>query len=216
MKFSSDPLEYVEFVTNFRDNIEGQVLDESLRLTRLLAQCTGKARDVIRSCVNLPVGSRYSEACRTLRQNCGQPHMIVEAHMSRLDNDDVIVMLMRKLSEQGLKRKWVDRAGDLIKMKGRAEFTDFVEFLQGVAERMNNRYGHELKSLSIARDREEYVKEKSDCQPKVTTLATQSNQKNPKLRPSPPRCVQCSGLHGVWRCRVFRSSPLRDRLKAVK
>ena len=255
MKFSGDPLEYVEFVTNFRDNIEGQVLDESLRLTGLLAQCTGKAKDVIRSCVNLPVGSRYSEACRTLRQNFGQPHMIVEAHMKKLreiqvrradasalmeyvrrledvrrvlanmgsnymsclDNEDVIAMLMRKLPEEGLKRKWVDRAGDLIKTKGRAEFTDFVEFLQGVAERINNRYGHELKSsLSIARNRMEYVKEKSDCQPKVTTLATQSNHKNPELRPSLPRCVQCSGLHGVWRCRVFRNSPLRDRVKVVQ
>ena len=183
----------------------------------MLAQCTGKAKDVIRSCVNLPVGSQYSEACRTLRQNFGQPHMIVEAHMkklreiqvrradaptlmedvrrledvrrvlanmgsnymSRLGNEDVIVMLMRKLPEEGLKRRWVDKAGDLIKMKGRAEFTDFVEFLQGVPERMNNRYGHEFKSVSIARDRKEYDKEKSDCQPKVTTLATQSNQKNP-------------------------------------
>ena len=138
-------------------------------------------------------------------------------YMSRLDNEDVIVKLMRKLPEEGLKRKWVDRAGDLIKTKGRAEFTDFVEFLQGVTERINNRYGHELKSsLSIARDRKEYVKEKSDCQPKVTTLATPSNQKNPELRPSLPRCVQCSGLHGVWRCRVFRNSPLRDRVKVVQ
>lgn len=62
MKFSGDPLEYAEFVTNFRDNIESQVSDESQRLTRLLAQCTGKAKEAIRSCVNLPVGYRYSEA----------------------------------------------------------------------------------------------------------------------------------------------------------
>ena len=43
MKFSGDPLEYVELVTNFRDNIENQVSDESQRLTRLLAQCSGKS-----------------------------------------------------------------------------------------------------------------------------------------------------------------------------
>ena len=38
-KFSGDPLEYAEFVTNFKDNIESQVADKSQRLTRLLAQC---------------------------------------------------------------------------------------------------------------------------------------------------------------------------------
>ena len=59
MKFSGDPSEYAEFLTNFRDNIESQVSDESQRLTRLLAQCTGKAKEAIRSCVNLPVGQRY-------------------------------------------------------------------------------------------------------------------------------------------------------------
>ena len=41
-------------------------------------------RDAIRSCVNLPVGQRYSEAWNTLHENFGQPHMIVEAHMKKL------------------------------------------------------------------------------------------------------------------------------------
>ena len=185
-KFSGDPLENTEFVTNFKDNIESQVADESQRLTRLLAQCIGKAREAIRSCVNLPVGHRYSEAWKTLHENFGQPHMIVEAHMkkfreiqvhkadastlmdfarrledarrvlmsmgsnytSRLDNEDVIIMLMRKLPNKSLKRKWADRAGNLIKGKGRAKYADFVSFIKRAAERINNRYGQELKPLS--------------------------------------------------------------------
>ncbi|XP_068697634.1 uncharacterized protein [Montipora foliosa] len=32
----------------------------------------------------------------------------------------------------------------------------------------------------------------------------------------PLKCPQCSGPHGVWRCRIFRSSSLRDRLKTVR
>ena len=102
--------------------------------------------------MNLPVGQRYTEACRTFRENFDQSHMIVEAHMSRLreiqvrkadasslmefvrrledakrvltsmgcnymnrlDNEHVLVMLMRRLSEESLKKKWVDRGGDLI------------------------------------------------------------------------------------------------------
>ena len=56
MKFKGDPSEYAEFAVNFRDHIESQVTDDSQRLTRLLAQCVGKAKDAIKSCVNLPVG----------------------------------------------------------------------------------------------------------------------------------------------------------------
>ena len=140
MKFNGDPLEYAEFVTNFRDNIESQVADESQRLTRLLAQCVGKGKDAIRSCVNLPVGCRYSGAWNTRRDNFGWPHIVVEAHIkklreiqvrkadasapmdfvrrledarrvltsmdcsysSRLENEDVIIMLMKKLLDEGL------------------------------------------------------------------------------------------------------------------
>ena len=32
----------------------------------------------------------------------------------------------------------------------------------------------------------------------------------------PLKCPQCSGLHGVWRCWIFRSSSLRDHLKTVR
>ena len=105
-----------------------------------------KAKEAIRSCVNLTASERYTEAWRTLSENFGQPHMIVEAHMkklreiqvrradattlmefvrrledarrvltsmghnyvSRLDNEDVIISLMRKLPDEGLKRKgWI-------------------------------------------------------------------------------------------------------------
>ena len=258
MKFSGDPLEYAEFVTNFRDNIESQVSDESQRLTRLLAQCTGKAKEAIRSCVNLPVGYRYSEAWKTLHENFGQSHMIVEAHMKklreihvrkadaltlmdfarrledarrvltsmggnyavRLDSEDVIILLMRKLPDESLKRKWADRAGDLIKSKGQTEYVDFVRFIKRAAERINNRYGQELKLSSTAeREKKEPGRGKSDCPPRFMTLATRSDD-NQHSSATPMRvslkCPQCSGPHGVWRCRIFRSSSLRDRLKTVR
>ena len=61
MKFWGDPTEYAEFTVNFRDHIESQVTDDSQRLTRL-THCVGKAKDAIKSCVNIPVGQRYEEA----------------------------------------------------------------------------------------------------------------------------------------------------------
>ena len=60
MKFGADNSEYGEFVVNFRYHIENQFSDDSQRLTRLLAQFVGRAKDAIKSCVNLPVGQRYS------------------------------------------------------------------------------------------------------------------------------------------------------------
>ena len=77
-------MDYAEFVTNFRDNIKSQVSDESQRMMRLLAQCSGKAKEAIRSCFNLTLGEIYTEAWRTLSENFGQPPMIVEAHMREI------------------------------------------------------------------------------------------------------------------------------------
>ena len=62
MKFGGDPSEHAEFVVNFGDHSKSQVTDDSQRLTYLLAQCVGKAKDATKSCVYLPVGQRYEEA----------------------------------------------------------------------------------------------------------------------------------------------------------
>ena len=147
MKFGGDPSEYAEFAVNFRDHMKSQVTNDSQRLTRLLVQCVGKAKDAIKSCVNLPVDQRY-EAWKTLMKNFGQPHMLREFNIrqgyatsqmdfarrledvkwvltsmgpcyeARLDNEDIILTQMRKLPDESLKRKWTDIAGDIIQSKG--------------------------------------------------------------------------------------------------
>jgi len=49
------------------------VTDESQRLTRLLAQCIGKAKEAIRSCANLAVSEKYTEAWRNSEKfKCGK------------------------------------------------------------------------------------------------------------------------------------------------
>ena len=249
IKFSGDSTEYAEFVTNFRDNIESQVKDDSQRLTRLLAQCIGKAKKSIRSCVNLPLGQRYSVAWETFRENFGQPHMIADACMkklkdiqlrktdaptlmdfarqledarriltsmgpqyaNRLGNEDVIVMLMRKLPEEGLKRKWTDKAGDIIKTEGQVKYSDSVGFVRKCANRLNNRFGQELRSSS-GRDRSIRP---DQPQQKVTTLAIRSNRPVVKDARS-IECPRCSGPHGVWRCQAFKSESFADILKIMR
>lgn len=86
-------------------------------------------------------------------------------------------MLMRKLPEESLKKNWFDRAGDLIARKGQLEYADFVEFVRRLVERINNRYGHELKVFSSnEREKRESSKGKSDCRSRVTTLPTVSDR----------------------------------------
>ena len=44
-----------------------------------------------------------------------------------------------KLLEKILKRKWTDKAGHFIQLKGQVEFADFLKFVQTQGERLNNR-----------------------------------------------------------------------------
>ena len=258
MKFGGDPSEYGEFVVNFRDHIESQVSDDSQRLTRLLAQCVGRAKDAIKSCVNLPVGHRYSEAWKTLSKNFGQPHMVADAHMkslrdynlrrvdapslmefarrledtkrvltsmgplyvSRLNNEDTILMLMKKLPDEGLKRKWTDIAGDLICSKEQVDLSDFLIFVQKRADRLNNRFGQELRSAPPQQEKERRYgnKEKRELTLTATTLATQSkgNSKAASAGSANFKCYRCSGPHAIWQCEIFKNASYEDRLRTVQ
>ena len=69
-------------------------------------------------------------------------------YVSRLNNEDIILMLMKKLPDEGLKRKWTDVAGDLISSRGQVDFSDFLSFIQKRVDRLNNRFGQELRSAS--------------------------------------------------------------------
>ena len=53
-------------------------------------------------------------------------------YVSCLDNEHTILMLMTKLLDESLKRKWTDVAGDLICLKG--QLADFVNFIQKRAD----------------------------------------------------------------------------------
>ena len=158
----------------------------------MLAQCVGKTKGAIKSCVNLPVGQGYEEAWKTLTKNFGQPHMVADAHLRKprefkirqgdaaslmdfarrledvkrmltsmgpcyvalLDYEDMILMLMRKLPDESLKRKWTDIAGDIIQSKGQVSFADFLSFIQKRADCLNNRFGQEMKPSPAQNDRE--------------------------------------------------------------
>ena len=82
-RFDGDPLKYVTFMHNFETYLEKDNPDESRRLQLLIQHCTGKAREAIESCANLP-NDGYRVAKQTLRENFGKPHVIAEAHVKKL------------------------------------------------------------------------------------------------------------------------------------
>ena len=84
--FDGDPLKYVTFFHNFETYLEKDNPDDSRRLQFLIQHCTGKARDAIESCSNLPASEGYRVPKETLRENFGKPHIIAGAHIKKLLN----------------------------------------------------------------------------------------------------------------------------------
>ncbi|XP_048583937.1 uncharacterized protein LOC125563125 [Nematostella vectensis] len=135
--------------------------------------------------------------------------MLGDVYYNRINNEEIIVLLMKKLLDDSLKRRWAERAGDLILARGFVTFEDFVKFVRGTADRMNNRYGKELKSDKV----------RSRSKPaasQVTTLATENeNTTDERAKRSSPKCHQCDGPHPTWRCFAFKKLSVENRWKAV-
>ena len=84
LKFDGDPLRYVSIIHNFKTYWEQDNPDDSRWLQLLIQHCTGKAREVVESCENLPVSDGYRVAKETLRENFGKLQVIADAHIKKL------------------------------------------------------------------------------------------------------------------------------------
>ena len=84
LKFDGDPFRYVSIIHNFETYLEEDNPDDSRWLQLLIQHCTGKAREVVESCENLPVSDGYRVAKETLRENFGKPQVIADAHIKKL------------------------------------------------------------------------------------------------------------------------------------
>ena len=86
MHFDGEPVNYISFMHNFETCLEKDNPDNSRRLQLLIQHCTGKAREAVESCVNLPEEYGYQAAKETLRENVGKPHIIAQAYIRKLEN----------------------------------------------------------------------------------------------------------------------------------
>ena len=86
MHFDGEPVNYISFMHNFETCLEKDNPDNSRRLQLLIQHCTGKAREAVESCVDLPEEYGYQAAKETLRENFGKPHIIAQAYIRKLEN----------------------------------------------------------------------------------------------------------------------------------
>ena len=84
LNFDGNPKDYHQFLHNFEANIETSIKCERLRLTYLIQQCSGKARESIQDCVVLPAKRGYLKAKEILRDRFGQPHLIARSYIRSL------------------------------------------------------------------------------------------------------------------------------------
>ena len=121
-------------------------------------------------------------------------------------------MLMNKLPNQNLKRRWADKAGNFILSRGQVKFGDFVDV-----------FGDELSSMS--QKRQDETKRRYPNRSKggeISTFANQGNAQDYKSRitrsGSPatyPPCSMCSGSHAIWKCETFKTSSYPEKMKVV-
>ena len=104
--------------------------DDSRRLQFLIQHCTGKAKDAIESCSNLPASEGYRVAKETLRENFRKPQIIAETHIEKL------------LNLPNLKN-----ADGASLLGHRPKFQDFAKFIKERAKLVDNEFGQDMNSV---------------------------------------------------------------------
>ena len=88
-KFGGDPLEYARFVRAFDSRIASRTRDhgELLLLYYLEQYTTGAPKELVRSCVHKSPVAGYMEARRKLDMRYGDPFLLVQSYLKKLDID---------------------------------------------------------------------------------------------------------------------------------
>ena len=68
----------------FREVVENKIDDSRGRLTRLIKYTKGEAHDLIKNCIQQPVGTGYQTAKYLLNQRYGNPHTVLAAYRKEI------------------------------------------------------------------------------------------------------------------------------------
>ena len=88
--FDGNPLSYCTFMRAFETVIESNESDSGGRLYYLEQHTSGRAREIVRSCMYLNPGEGYSKAKKLLEARFGQKHNIAMAYVDQLTNGPYI------------------------------------------------------------------------------------------------------------------------------
>ena len=82
--FDRDPMEFHYFMAIFHEVVERKVDDEQGRLTRLIRFTKGEAKEMIKTCIQLPSEVGFKTAKRLLHERYGDPHRITAAYRNQI------------------------------------------------------------------------------------------------------------------------------------
>ena len=83
-QYSGDPLQWHEWIGQFRSAIDSAPLSNDVKLTYLKTLVTGKAKAAIVEFAYC--GTMYQDALKTLERKFGQPQAVVSAHLDKLNS----------------------------------------------------------------------------------------------------------------------------------
>lgn len=84
--FSGDVMSYPAFITAFETIIEFKVDDSNERLYYLDQYTSGKAKELIKGCLQMKGEDSYKEARRLLKKHFGDPYKIASAYIAKLSS----------------------------------------------------------------------------------------------------------------------------------
>ena len=82
--FEGNPVNYHYFIALFKEVVENKIDDSRGRLTRLIKYTKGEARDLIKHCIQQPVGTGYQTARHLLDQRYGNPHTVLASYRKEI------------------------------------------------------------------------------------------------------------------------------------
>ena len=83
-QYNGDPLQWHEWIGQFRSAIDSAPLSNDVKLTYLKMLVTGKAKTAISEFAYC--GTMHQDALKTLERKSGQPQAVVSAHLDKLNN----------------------------------------------------------------------------------------------------------------------------------
>ena len=84
--FSGEVMSYPAFIAAFETLIESKVDNSRERLYFLNQYTSGKAKDLVKGCLQMKSGDPYKEARRLLKKHFGDPYKIASAYIAKLSN----------------------------------------------------------------------------------------------------------------------------------